>query len=376
MNISKNLNKKVKKNSEDIKNIKKKITQFKGRPSVKIGKFEVRIKNSFKKPNFKNKTVLTDSTWTYVKIFLRKNNEENALFYWEQAENFFRATKSLSIFSAPLTAYYSILNASKALLVQKNVGFDLKHGVTGKKNDGHFTLQNELVKLKPKGILSSLCLYFEQPINNPEEVYSLKDIFYNLPFIHRAFTLTYKNLPELFIPIINPRFVFDKQRKKGWFEFQLERKYSNRSNLKKLIGYSLDRKYDNSEIYVLRRNKTFFWDSPRNSPTQVSLNSLERYYKKIRMDLGYIYGTHELWYIKRKDINNNIIKKNSLILTFASMHRLSEMARYNPNLLIKHLKRNASWLITEFINKALLQFIDNISSEITGDDFRITGFRQ
>jgi hypothetical protein len=58
------------------------------------------------------------------------------------------------------------------------------------------------------------------------------------------------------------------------------------------------------------------------------------------------------------------------------MHRLSEMTRYAPQALVKHLDKNHSWLLTEFINKSPLQFIDEISSEITGNDFRATGFRE
>ena len=57
------------------------------------------------------------------------------------------------------------------------------------------------------------------------------------------------------------------------------------------------------------------------------------------------------------------------------MHKLSELARYEPNILKKYLEKDQNWVISEFINKSLVQFIDNISSEITGDDFRQTGFR-
>ena len=57
------------------------------------------------------------------------------------------------------------------------------------------------------------------------------------------------------------------------------------------------------------------------------------------------------------------------------MHRLSELARYEPSTLQTHLEKEASWLISEFIEKSLIQFIDEISCEITGREFRTTGFR-
>ena len=59
----------------------------------------------------------------------------------------------------------------------------------------------------------------------------------------------------------------------------------------------------------------------------------------------------------------------------AAMHRLREISRYEPQTLKKHLEKEQSWLLREFINKSILQFVDNISYEITGVDFRQTGFR-
>lgn len=52
------------------------------------------------------------------------------------------------------------------------------------------------------------------------------------------------------------------------------------------------------------------------------------------------------------------------------------MPRYEQQALVKHLEKNHSWLLTEFINKSARQFINKISSEITGNDFRETGFRE
>ena len=84
-----------------------------------------------------------------------------------------------------------------------------------------------------------------------------------------------------------------------------------------------------------------------------------------------------MWYIKRADnrAQRGIIDKSCLVLTIAAMHKLSELSRYEPQTLDKYLNKEASWLLTEFITKSMYQFIDQISSEITGDDFRLTGFR-
>ena len=368
------LSRRVEATEAKVKVVQSRLKPKPTRPALRISNSEVIPRRAFVSPVFDSKTVLTDSTWRYVEIFLKKHKAYEALFYWEQAYNFFKATESLSLVSSPLTTYYTFLNATKSLLVYKNIGFDDKHGVSGKKVDGHHNLQNEKVFLKPKGIVSSLSIYLKEPIPARGVEYDLKHILYNLEFIHRAYHLTYGG-SELFIPIVNPRFVHDKSRKKGWFEAQLEAEHSSRATVTKLIGFGLDNKYDNSFCYTIRRNKDFDWEAPRNKPTGRSLNSLSRYHLKIRKQLRYIYSPNNIWYIKRKDLRNVIIDRSTLPLTFIAMHRLSELSRYHPQMLKNHLEQKASWLLSEFITKSMVQFIDQISSEMTGMDFRMTGFR-
>jgi hypothetical protein len=373
------IRKRLKISEDKIKSIKDELKPRPDRPPIKIGKQEVHLKKAFISPDYKSKTILTDSTWSYVEIYLKQERSETAkeaLFYWEQAKHFYNASTHLPLVAAPLTIYYCFLNATKALLKFKKINFDLKHGVSGKRKDGHFLLQNELVMIKPKGVLSGLSNYLKEPIKNNEPVYSLKDILFNLSFIHRAFQITYNSpfYPDLFIPIVNPRFVFDKHRKVGWFEAKLEKEHSTKRVNGNLVGFGLDLKYDNRSEYTIRRNKTFKWDCRSNTPTQESLNSFSTYNLSIRKRLRTIYSPNNLWYIKRTSLSN-IIDKSNLVLIYAAMHRLSEIARYEPQGLKKHLEKNHSWLLTEFISKAPLQFIDEISSEITGKDFRITGFR-
>jgi hypothetical protein len=181
-------------------------------------------------------------------------------------------------------------------------------------------------------------------------------------------------MAEIYIPITNPRFVHDKLRKEGWLEFELEKEHSNKTTLNRLVGYGIDKKYYVDEYYTLRRNKTFHWDAPRNNPTAASHTNLTNYYFKIRKELKYIYP-FDTWYVKRKDIHTGIIDKGTLTLTYAAMHRLSELSRYDPQRLKKHLESTSGWLLSEFIDKSSSQFVEQISSEITGDDFRPTGFR-
>jgi hypothetical protein len=199
------------------------------------------------------------------------------------------------------------------------------------------------VDLKP---FSGLCNYLKEPIktfNAPgqpkpiTESYTLKDIFYNLEFIHRAYNLSNSSQAELYIPIEEPRFVYDKENKEGWLEVKLKPSYSTNQEFAKITGFTIDRYYDNSNFYTLRLNKVFYWNAPRNNPDIRSITEFTRYYENHRKRFRYIYSANKLWYIKRKDLKG-IIDRGTLPLTFATMHRLSEMSRYDPNTLENILK--------------------------------------
>jgi hypothetical protein len=121
------------------------------RDSLKLGNTDIFLRKCISCPSceqWKNKTVLADSTWRYIEIFLKSKQAKEALFYWYQARDFFEASLKLSLISAPLTAYYSLLNATKALLKYKNVLSGEYHGVTGTCAPGRVHLQNEIVEFK------------------------------------------------------------------------------------------------------------------------------------------------------------------------------------------------------------------------------------
>ncbi|MEL4339093.1 YaaC family protein [Shewanella xiamenensis] len=368
--------------SDDVSKIKSDLKENKIRPSTQCGKWPVRVYRPLIAPKLDSKVILTDSTWQFVEIYLKRNcSNSDAVFYWQQAKNFYQATKQLDLISKPLTTYYCFLNATKALLECKSINYHFSHGVSGKVSDGHKRLNNELVRFQLRGVLSGLCVYLEEPVTpeSPErkfEEYNLKDILYNLPYVHRAYHSTYGNQAELFIPVLNPRIVHDKSRGKCWLELQLEPEHSNATTLGRLVGYSLDRRYRNDETYTVRRNKDFKWNAPRNKPDLLSDNRLKNYLKNRRSEMAYIFSASDLWYVKRKDLKSaSVINRSTLPLTYAAMHRLSELARYEPQSLRAHLDKDASWLLSEFIEKSIVQFIDQLSCEITGNEFRMTGFR-
>ena len=82
------------------------------------------LMKSVNKPKYGSRTILTDSCWEYVSLFLKRQSitgASDALFYWEQAHSFYLASKELPDDARPLTSYYCILNAAKALLRYKGV---------------------------------------------------------------------------------------------------------------------------------------------------------------------------------------------------------------------------------------------------------------
>ncbi|WP_084783236.1 YaaC family protein [Bacillus dakarensis] len=81
-------------------------------------------------------------------------------------------------------------------------------------------------------------------------------------------------------------------------------------------------------------------------------------------------GSSSRWYIKRIDVEESI-PLSSLVVTLASIHRLSELSRYEPLTLSKHLSSQHNWLISECIKNAPYQFINEIASEITGEEFLV-----
>ena len=113
------------------------------------------------------------------------------------------------------------------------------------------------MKLQGSGVLHSLCNFLGESIL-PNESYSLNEIFYHLPFLHRAFTLTYKSKTELFLPVKQPMFVRKDGSDDAWFVAELDGRYvSNQLKNILLPGYEVDAGV--KERCLIRRKKRFKW---------------------------------------------------------------------------------------------------------------------
>lgn len=323
-------------------------------------------------PDFNKKSILVDNPWEYVELWIKRHNNNNALFYWQQANGFYEATKQLPKTSSPLTAYYCFLNATKALLEIKGVDYNDRHGVTGGSINNVSSLANETIKFQANGVLSELSRLLGEPVNG--EVFTFKNLIYNLGFIHRAYNLTYSSDPELFYPIHNPHFVKINGQNDAFFTAEINSEfYQNQNTINKLPN-SLERDLGYPDKWIIRKKSRFHWLTGSVNKTP-NLSRLKNYHKLVRKDIHYIYGSSDLWYFKRTGFGNSI-DKNSLTITFALMHRLSELSRYDPIRLKKHFECQHNWLISEFINLAPTQFIYAIACEITGQEFKIPGIRK
>lgn len=153
---------------------------------------------------------------------------------------------------------------------------------------------------------------------------------------------------------------------KAWVCAELSDTISNGHTLNK-IKPEYERDLGVSDKFLIRRQKRFDWY--KSGPNKKNnLTELAKYHNKIRKEIQYINGPSTLWYLKRSG-QPNIIDRNSLTIIFASMHLLSELARYQPTVLYRHFEMKQNWLLSEFIKAAPSEFIDQIACEITNQHF-------
>ena len=326
--------------------------------------------------------MLTNSAWEYVELWLRRQNGDRAkeaLFFWQQAHYFFNASECLPIESRPLTSYYCCMNAAKALLAingDSEINFDnIVHGITSDRRQwNNNNINSAEVIFTGSGVLFELSKYFGEELGQKTR-YSVYDLLYNTPCVHRAFSITY-GCTELFIPIRDIGFIIDLNSKKGWVQFQVDGRYANGNSLRYAPSKFEKVEYNEDSRYLMRSKKRFDWDI-HDPDKKGRLEKLSKFHGQVRKDLLYIYGDTRLWYLKKEiPTNKHILKRNSVTLIFAVMHWLSELVRYNPEKFELLMNTKQNWLIHEFVDNALYHYIDEISCEITKADIMTNGYRK
>jgi len=285
-----------------------------------------------------------------------------------QARRFSDAAKQMTVESAPLSLYYSFLNATKALLVVRSAPHGANHGVSGDRPvKAKASLANEIVEFKAGGVLPAFCSYLGE--STVSQKYTLKDLLWNIPFVHRAFRHTFTSAAELFIPIEQACYVTRADTSEAWFQAEVAPRYADGRVLRHLPT-SFEHFNSGTKTYI-RRKKRFKWYQGRSNQTQKqqALARLSNYHSTTRRLIVPITGNRDLWYLKKNMANNPPAERHGLTVMFAAMHRFSELSRYDPSGLDRHLCGSANWLISEFVEHASDQFIDQIASEITGFQF-------
>lgn len=316
------------------------------------------------------RTVLTNNPWSYVALWLRRNKKNTALFYWEQAEQFSAVSEGLPPQSAPLLLYYCYMNAAKALLSAKGIPFNEFHGLSSDRNLTPRRAASEVVTIKGSGVFPSISSYYVE--SERATRHTLKELLFNMPFIHRTFCLTYTSQAEMFLPLRNCKFMADTATKNVHFFAEFAGNVNVKNALKRLPA-NFEAAQSQGDNAIKSRN-SINW-SNLAKPTDTDLQQLAILNQQIRTDVRYINGAQTLWYLRAETKGPTTLQRHTPSLVLAAMHRLSELSRYNPLKLSGYLDGDTNWLLNEFITMSRTQFIDEISCELTGQYIMVPNVR-
>jgi uncharacterized protein (UPF0332 family) len=202
---------------------------------IKVKGRELRPHKAILEPLLGAPTVLTESPWTYVALWLKRFKKIDACFYWNQAYEFHKASIDLPLQSAPLLLYYCFMNAAKALLVTKHIPFNEHHGVRAynmRKPTSRISITNEVVRILNKGVVPELSSYYGE--REPETTHTLQELLFNMPFIHRTYCLTYANQTEIFLPLANCKYAIERNSKQAYLWASLATDLEPRYAMKRL----------------------------------------------------------------------------------------------------------------------------------------------
>lgn len=262
------------------------------------------------------------------------------------------------------------MNAAKALLSSKGINFSPYHGVAHHKMRGpnsKVVLSNEGIAIRANGIVPALANYFGEA--EPSNTHSLEAVLYNLVFVHRTYCLSYANKRERFLPLRDVAFVRDNATQEVWLSAKpagnADWKYFRRNLPPEFVEST------HGEPGIVSVAKCV-WASP-NRPSDLEINDLQSLNRKLRRVVHYINGSHTLWYLKSD--GKDQIDRQSMTLTLAVMHRLSEICRYKPAELQSFLNGQKNWLLSEFVAMSPAQFLDEVACEMTGHQIMMPNVR-
>ena len=271
--------------------------------------------------------------------------------------------------AAPLLHYYSFLNAAKALLVAKGVPFDEHHGVRAhnmRVASKAIALSNEGVRILTKGVLPALAAYLGD--TEPNTIHSLKELLFNLPFVHRTYCLTYQAQSDLFYALTDCVYVFDSNARVAYLQANLSRDFAAKRYVKKLPPELVADPSRSDDVRAIRSAASATVAS-RQLRSAADIARLQQLHHGVRRVVQCITAPQTLWYAKAMVAGPRRLSRSPLTITLAAMHRLSELCRYRPLELESFLAGQKNWLITEFVLMSPEQYLDGIAAELTGHQF-------
>src|SRR5262249_44058964 len=149
------------------------------------------------------------------------------------------------------------------------------------------------IEIKANGVLPALSKYLGE--TEARNQHTIKDILFNLVYIHRTYSLTYTSQGEIFIPIVAPKFVFEEGTKNVFFSARLST-HNPPSKVAKRLPPSI--KLDPSASDGTLLSTASVAVSSVKKPKDADLTAIAGLAKALREDLYYINGAQTLWYVK------------------------------------------------------------------------------
>ncbi len=332
---------------------------------------EMSLRKAIVSPEFGSKTVLTNEPWNFVDLALAREQKTDARFYWQQAKEFYLAAQGVSLQSAPLLLYYAYMNAAKTLLAARGLlpTGRIYHGVKRWSPTPSSRGLSRGVEFGANGVAVMLSDYYSE--SETSTTHSLKEMFFNMPFIHRTYCLTYTSQDELFVPLCSSRFAVENGTNNVFFTGELSAHYP----LSKYLGRLPPCLAHNPSSAGGVISTSSVPISSVKCPTTADVVAIADFARSLREDIYYINGTEALWYVKATTGRNARLQRQTTTLTLAAMHSLSDICRYAPMQMVRLLEGQQNWLLSEFIKMSGNQFIDEIASEVTGMQFLIPNVR-
>jgi hypothetical protein len=136
------------------------------------------------------------------------------------------------------------------------------------------------VQVKANGVLPALATHVGDAENSKQ--HSLKPLFFNMPFIHRTYCLTYRGQHDMFVPLRECMFVRDAASKMAYFSAELSGNHSTNKILSRLPGALLaDQSGGPSHIWSHASVPL----AGKRALTDTDVEALRGLYQKLRADL-------------------------------------------------------------------------------------------